>query len=211
MSDIQARLIFARRCLRQKLSWFDKLIFTDEKWFDCNDSGHRHQWCEREKWKSTLAGRQHTQSGPSVFVWGAISLYFRIIVFVEYEGKGMNQHHYIDQCLRAIRRKSCANLILQQDGAKIHWTPLVRSHLKEMRLAPLENWPPHSPDMNPIEHLWSRLQRAVSERGPFGVEELKQYVEEEFNKVPDDDIRKLVLSYRKRCQEVAASCGHVHL
>ena len=208
-SEILTRLRFARWVLRQPVSFCDSLIFTDETWFDCNDCGHRFQWCERAGWKSAIAGREHTQSGPAVFAWGAISARWRLLVFVEYDGKGMNQFDYVSQCIRALKRKNLNGLMLQQDGATCHWAPHVMAELKKMKLPALERWPAHSPDLNPIEHLWSRLKRAVSQRGPFGIDELKKYVLDEFNKVPAEDITKLVLSFKTRCIEVEKNHGQV--
>jgi transposase len=34
-------------------------------------------------------------------------------------------------------------------------------------LIPLVNWPPYSPDMNPIENLWRRLKKLVYEVNPL--------------------------------------------
>jgi hypothetical protein len=208
-SDVTARLRFARRMLRNPKRWFEKLIFTDEKWFDCNDSGHRFQWCERGRHKQEIAGKSMTQGGPAVFVWGAIAFSWRVLVFVEYDGKGMNQTHYIQQCLPALakKKKNLTEHLLMQDGATLHWTPAVLETLNKMKLKPLADWPAHSPDMNPIEHMWSRLSRAVSDRGPYGVEELQQYIKEEFDAIDTAEVQKLVLSFRNRCCDVVKAGG----
>jgi len=36
--------------------------------------------------------------------------------------------------------------------------------------------PPYSPDLNPIENVWKSVKRAVSERSPLNVEELKEAI-----------------------------------
>jgi len=35
-------------------------------------------------------------------------------------------------------------------------------------------------DLNPIEHVWTRLKTKVNERNPRNVKELSEYIEKEF-------------------------------
>jgi transposase len=45
-------------------------------------------------------------------------------------------------------------------------------------------WPSHSPDMNPIEHLWRDLKIAVQRRSPFNLTELERIYREIWEKLP---------------------------
>jgi hypothetical protein len=71
----------------------------------------------------------------------------------------------------------------------------------------LDQWPPHSADLNPIEHMWGIVQRAVSARGPWGAEELEEYVVDEFNKVSDSAVERLVSSFERRVEAVVKVRG----
>ena len=55
--------------------------------------------------------------------------------------------------------------------------------------------------------MWSIVQRAVSARGPWGVEELGEYVVDEFNKVSDNVVERLVTSFERRVESVVKVRG----
>src|SRR5688572_20858153 len=45
--------------------------------------------------------------------------------------------------------------VFQQDGARAHTSAVSRAWLNENIPNYIENWPPNSPDLSPIENLWS--------------------------------------------------------
>ena len=205
---VAARVKLAKRLLRCPSAFFDNLIFSDEKWFDTNDAGVQWQYCEKGNQRSELLGRCQYQGGPKVFVWGAISVKWRILVVVKLpETGGMNHRIYIDQCLSQLLKKDLTGMVLVQDGARAHWTPEVRAHLTAHNVDVLQGWVAGSCDMNTIEPVWGRVQRAVSERGPYGVEELTSFITQEFERIPVSSIANHVLSFKKICKQVVEAGG----
>jgi hypothetical protein len=70
---------------------------------------------------------------------------------------------------------------------------------------------PYSPDLNPIEQLWDELGRRVAarRRHPEIRQMLIQALQEECERIPQQTIRKLVQSLRRRCVAcVRARGGH---
>ncbi|KAJ5636577.1 Transposable element tc3 transposase [Penicillium longicatenatum] len=55
--------------------------------------------------------------------------------------------------------------IFQHDNAPTHTAYVVREALEEMNIEFME-WPPHSPDLNPIENLWALLKAAIYKLRP---------------------------------------------
>lgn len=62
--------------------------------------------------------------------------------------------------LERVRQTIGVEPIFQQDNAPIHNAHLVSDwFISEGILT--ETWPPYSPDLNPIEHVWVRLKEKL--------------------------------------------------
>ena len=97
---------------------------------------------------------------------------------------------------------------LLQDNDPKHESVLVRSWLHNHGIHVLD-FPPYSPDLNPIEHLWKDMARRVEARPASTMEELQDVVAEEWERTPLDYLRTLAHSMPARCQAVIdAKGGH---
>jgi len=50
--------------------------------------------------------------------------------------------------------------VFMQDNARVHTAHIVRDWLQSASIETME-WPPYSPDLNPIEHVWSKLKQLI--------------------------------------------------
>jgi transposase len=95
---------------------------------------------------------------------------------------------------------------LLQDNDPKHKSNLVRTWLFNNGIQCLD-FPPYSPDLNPIEHLWADLARRVEEYQCETMEELQDIVADEWEKTDKDYVRTLARSMPERCQAVIDANG----
>ena len=192
--DFAARREFAKR----ELKTTDLPIFSDESMMDVNNHGAQFEWC--------LPGqapkeREYYNFATKVHVWGAIGVDFRMLVFLP--DTAIDADAYKRLCLQPLL-KTLGKRRLMQDGARCHTKNVEYLRRKGVSLV---EWPPRSPDANPIESLWGILKKRVSDLGPSNASELKQFVLQEFNAIPMRTINSLVKSYHSRLRAIAAKRG----
>lgn len=93
-----------------------------------------------------------------------------------------------------------------QDNDPKHKSTLVRTWLFNHGIQCLD-FPPYSPDLNPIENLWADLARRVEKFQCDTMEELQDVVAEQWKKTPKKLLRKLARSMPERCQAVIDAQG----
>ena len=100
------------------------------------------------------------------------------------------------------------NLILQQDNARPHVAPVCQDFLANNNIAPLA-WPPYSPDLTPIEHMWDELDRRVRKRRnpPATLTQLRNALIDEWNNIPMRTVNALVNSIQRRIRAATAARG----
>ncbi len=91
------------------------------------------------------------------------------------------------------------NVIFQQDNDPKHTSKIVQAWLAEQEFQTMK-WPAQSPDLNPIEHLWSVIKRRLNnfESPPNGVLQLWERIEEVWNSIPVETCLNLIESMLRR-------------
>ena len=100
------------------------------------------------------------------------------------------------------------NHIFQQDNARCHMAHISMTVLENNHIRVLP-WPAMSPDLSLIEHLWDELGRRIrnSQNTPETLAQLRTALFGEWNNIPQDFIRRLIDSMRRRCQAVINARG----
>ena len=95
----------------------------------------------------------------------------------------------------------------QQDNASPHYTAEVNTWMHNHGVHIME-FPPRSPDFNPIENVWHVLKYRVEHRNPRTAEELEQFLREEYEAISEEDCTTLAHSMPARLQQCIEHQGH---
>jgi hypothetical protein len=117
----------------------------------------------------------------------------------------------LPEATRIFSTTGVGSFVLQQDNDPTHrvasttvatWNARHASSIKV-----LEDWPPNSPDLNPIENVWAYVQARVNALGCASFAEFKKAVLDEMMAVPKSLISRLFKSMPKRVATVLGSGG----
>lgn len=185
--NIKARLEFAKRHQHWTVDDWRHVIWSDETKINrfCSDG---RSWCwirDGESRQPRHVKQTVKHGGGSIMIWGCMTTHGPGFM-CKIEGT-MDQHLYKqileDELLQTIEwyDLDAERVIFQQDNDSKHKAKMVQKWLSEQPFEVLE-WPPQSPDLNPIEHLWATLKRGLNQydRPSNGMIELWERVQAEW-------------------------------
>ncbi|UYV64649.1 Transposase [Cordylochernes scorpioides] len=202
---------------RQRLEWcrarstwmteWHRVVFSDESRFCLSSDSRRVRvWRRRgERSKPAAIVERPTVRERGIMVWGAIA-YDSRSPLLRIQGTMMGQR-YVDDVLRPVTLpylQGVPNALYQQDNARPHTARISQQALQHVQMLP---WPPYSPDLSPIEHVWDIIGRRLHALPqPRSEDELWQMVEREWRVIPQDAIRTLIDSLPRRVAACIARC-----
>ena len=167
------RVLFAQDMLLNDNDYLSRVIFSDETCIrkapkDKDISIIIHSSTRKEQ---IPINPQFHSGGFSVMFWGCFSeRAFGPLVVID---GTMDRHQYIeilqDYVIPEIRIADDifgSPVMFMQDNAPCHKARVVTRFLLENNV-PVLDWPPYSPDLNPIENLWSIIKARRKKK--FGV------------------------------------------
>ena len=107
--------------------------------------------------------------------------------------------------LPAARQQYAQQWRFQQDNDPKHRSKVAKEFL-DREVPKTIDWPPNSPDLNPMENMWSILKRRVEKRKPSDIDELET-IDEEWQKVYIHLVNKLTGLMKTRCLMIIDSGG----
>ena len=200
----EARLQWAmRRCHFREAQW-RRIVFTDESRFLLRPvDGRVRVWRRQtEVLRQDLVSETTAFGGGSVMVWGAICCDGRSPLLVlrrTVTGDSYVQilsNHLLPWAEQLLGPPHTVWL-LQDDKAPPHRCQAVQRFLQTSNIRRID-WSARSPDLNPIEHLWDELGRRVRQRAPSSIAQLATVLKEEWDAIPQQRIRYLILSMPRR-------------
>jgi len=97
-------------------------------------------------------------------------------------------------------------VFFQQDLAPWHTSNIVKDKIAKLKLNVLD-WAPKSPDLNPVEMLWSILDKRLASKLMFSKGALIDRLQEEWSRIDKDLCIKLVESMPERIRKCLKAKG----
>jgi transposase len=208
---IKLRLQSAKAHVSESMEYWNKVIWSDESKFKLSGSDGRdlvwrqpHEACRMDCVRPTVK-----HGGGSVMVWGCFSSGgVGELVFIDGTMRGDGYKDILDQHLHRLATAMGigGDFTFQQDNSPVHTSRVVRRYLQERGVRVLE-WPPNSPDLNPIEHIWDVLGREVAKKRVSNEDDLKRHLRDAWNALDQETLDKLVSSIPRRLAEVIKNKG----
>ncbi|GBN91791.1 Transposable element Tc3 transposase [Araneus ventricosus] len=165
-------------------------------------------WHDLRKEPRSFFSRQ--SGGGSVMVWVAFS--FSGQVGLDFLNDRQNSPKYIEtlenHLMSFAENIGGRNWEYQYDNASIHTSNAMKYYLNSKNVTVLE-WPPMSPDLNPIENVWDIMCRKVYENGGqfYSVNALRTAIESAWYNLEQEILQTLIMSMEKRVYDVILKNG----
>lgn len=205
------RLNFARE--HEDWTWVDwsVVLFSDESkinLYQHDGTSYVHRRAGEDMLPECIT---HTRKfgGGGVMVWGVMS--YRGVGMLKTIRGTLNGTGYIDVLGDFLVPSAhmlgyADSYIFQEDNAPCHKARIVTEWKENAGITTLA-WPPQSPDLSPIENLWSSVARDVREDNCANLQQLEACIHRKWDLVSPDTCSNLIRSMPRRIRAVIDARG----
>lgn len=217
------RLAFARAHLYWTIEDWSRILWTDECYFSLGTGTYR-EWVWRrsnEAYYRDCVGLR-LQKRKSIMVWASFhgSMKGPFFFWDRQQHGTVTSATYCRYCvplaierINSMRQQCNIHLTLQQDNASTHRAIRTQAMLQSYGVLPME-WPPYSPDLNPIETLWSIMKGFLARNHPIPSQDptqIRRAIEAAWDSIEPVTLQRLIEGMPNRMREVIANNGgHTH-
>ncbi|KAG0734448.1 hypothetical protein G6F23_012387 [Rhizopus arrhizus] len=215
LQNIIKRLQWAKSHQRWTVDDWKRVIFSDETKINRFGSGGKaYTWkLPHEELNSRHVQQTVKHGGGNIMVWSCIT--WEGVGWIVDVGHRMNSEAYLevlkDDLLKTMESYGLdsSKIVFQQDDDQKHTSKVVKEWIDQQPFEALE-WPPQSPDLNPIEHMWAHLKRQLFhsyEAPPSSMHELWKRIGQTWYAISKEECQKYIKSMPKRCAAVIKAKG----
>lgn len=209
-ANIKKRLDFAKKYASRPTDFWKKIVWTDESKFELKNTKKRQRTrclkSERLLSRFTQATVKH--GGGSLLVWGCFS-WNGVGNLVKIDGKmtGESYVKVLEENLKpSLRKMNMKGHIFQQDNDPKHTSKVAKRYFQSKKIKMIE-FPPQSPDLNPIEHLWTILDEKIPLNSRRNLNDFWAGMQTAWDTIPHQMLHNLVESMPKRLMAVIENHG----
>jgi transposase len=189
---------------------WNKVLFSDEKTFYLGASSD-YAWQDPKN----RISEEKTPYPKKLNVWGAIGTHMKAKLY--YFETNLNSELYVRILKTRLKEKQliyapkCPKTLAKkweflQDNAKYHKTTEAMETIEDLVGDRNIEHPANSPDLNPMENMWSYLDSKVKEAGPKTISSLKRVLTRAWNDLSWEYVAKSTKSMSRRLQK-CIECG----
>ena len=194
---------------------WEKVLWSDESKFEIFGSKRRIfvRRSAGEKILDQCVVPSVKFGGGSVMVWGcfgggSVGDLVKIDGILKKEGyKRILQKNAIPSGKKLIGKE----FIFMHDNDPKHSSKLCKAYLETQErknVLKVMQWPPQSPDLNPIELIWDELDRKVRKSCPTSITHLWSLLQTEWKKIGKECLEKLIKRMPRICAALIRNKGN---
>jgi transposase len=164
--------------------------------------------------------KNHVKANITIMVWGTVWRGGRSELIIMERDEDAPRRGYIAKSYQKALREGLlphydGTRHFQQDNARIHVCEATQTWLAKHRIEWMD-WPPYSPDLNPIEHVWAALKRNLQrmfpdlwelKRNELNIEDFKEKLRAAWWAIDQALIDRLIDSLPRRLAAVKKARG----
>ena len=226
-----ARLNFCKQRVNWTVEDWRKILFSDESPFEIHHPPNHKNDCVWAHSASDAETVKMVKHSPKIHVWGMMSYRAVSELHIIPPTQTITADYYINEILEKtlmttmkrkrktgsiLQRKMIENMsdaVFQQDGAPAHHAKKTQEWLKQNIQCFWEKgvWPGNSPDINPVENLWSIVQGELDTmEQPRSVKMLENNLKSAWSHISQETLGNLMDGMPERVRKcIKLKGGHI--
>jgi transposase len=209
------RLAFALEHRNLTVDDWKYILWTDESSFEIGKNSQQvHVWRNpSERFHSSCIIPSFRSGRQTVMVWGCFMWGKRgpLVILPKGSMNGANYVAVMEEVMLDFwmeQSEERGYVVIQEDNAPIHTCQLAKQWRESRDMVSL-TWPPFSPDLNPIEHVWYLIKCIIQKMDPrpMTLPALKDAIQKAWNEYDQDIMNRLVESMPNRIAAVVQARG----